>query len=113
MDEIGKLSDSKSGGKCEISSCPPGVLSVLTLEHKTSSSGRSEVVLRESQDMCKYLEDSQVQEQMCKKDRESCLQRKISCWPCTIVMESIQVPARESLGDRSQGSLERVEPGIF
>ena len=95
MDEVGDLSNAKSEVKCEISSCPPGVLSVLTLEHRTSSSGRSEVSLRESQDMCKYLEDHQLQEQMCKKDRESCLQRKISCWPCTIVMESVQVPDRE------------------
>ena len=95
MNEVGDLSDAKSEVKCEIASCPPGVLSVLTLEHKTSHSGRSEVSLRESQDMCKYLEDHQLQEQMCKKDKESCLQRKISCWPCTIVMESVQVPGWE------------------
>ena len=34
---------------------------------------------------------AQVEDRMCKKDKGSDVQRKVSCWPCTVVIESVQV----------------------
>ena len=31
------------------------------------------------------------EDKLCRKDKVSGMQRKLSCWPCTIVMESVQV----------------------
>ena len=38
-----------------------------------------------------FVTVAQVEDRMCKKDKGSEVQRKVSCWPCTVVIESVQV----------------------
>ena len=71
--------------------CPRGVVSVLTLKHVDVKGNRSMLELVSQDDLVDFAASQEVEERMCRKDKMSGVQRKLSCWPCTIVMESVQV----------------------
>ena len=70
---------------------PRGVVSVLTLKHVDGKGNRSMLELVSQDDLVDFAASQEVEERMCRKDKMSGVQRKLSCWPCTIVMESVQV----------------------
>ena len=71
--------------------CHRGIVSVLTLKHIDGKGNRSMLELVSQEDLVDYSAKEQVEEKLCRKDKVSGMQRKLSCWPCTIVMESVQV----------------------
>ena len=72
--------------------CHRGIVSVLTLKHMNGKGNRSMLELVSQEDLVDYsVKNGQVEEKLCRKDKVSGMQRKLSCWPCTIVMESVQV----------------------
>ena len=71
--------------------CQRGIVSVLTLKHIEGKGNRSMLELVSQEDLVDYAAKEQVEEKLCRKDKVSGVQRKLSCWPCIIVMESVQV----------------------
>ena len=71
--------------------CHRGIVSVLTLKHSDGKGNRSMLELVSQEDLVDYSAKGQVEDKLCRKDKVSGVQRKLSCWPCTIVMESVQV----------------------
>jgi len=67
----------------------PGILSVIKVEHLVLPSGHKNLSLLEETDLHKYQEEHKVPENFCKKDKESNIQMKFSCFPCRIVIESV------------------------
>jgi len=63
---------------------------VLTLKHVDGKGNRSMLELVSQDDLVDFAASQEVEERMCRKDKMSGVQRKLSCWPCTIVMESVQ-----------------------
>ena len=64
---------------------------MLTLKHVDGKGNRSMLELVSQDDLVDFAASQEVEERMCRKDKLSGVQRKLSCWPCTIVMESVQV----------------------
>ena len=71
--------------------CHRGIVSVLTLKHIDGKGNRSMLELVGQEDLVDYSAKEPVEDTLCRKDKVSGMQRKLSCWPCTIVMESVQV----------------------
>ena len=71
--------------------CHRGIVSVLTLKHIDGKGNRNMLELVSQEDLVDYSAREQVEDKLCRKDKVSGVQRKLSCWPCTIVMESVQV----------------------
>ena len=71
--------------------CHRGIVSVLTLKHTEGKGNRSMLDLVSQEDLVDYAAKEQVEDKLCRKDKVSGVQRKLSCWPCIIVMESVQV----------------------
>ena len=71
--------------------CHRGIVSVLTLKHTVNKGNRRMLELVSQEDLVDYAAKEQVEDKLCRKDKVSGLQRKLSCWPCIIVMESVQV----------------------
>merc|ERR1711892_1251057 len=67
----------------------PGVLSVIKVEHLVLPSGHKNQTLLEETDLHTYQDDHKILDNFCKKDKESNIQMKFSCFPCRIVIESV------------------------
>ena len=85
--------------------CHRGIVSVLTLKHIDGKGNRSMLELVSQEDLVDYSAKEQVEEKLCRKDKVSGMQRKLSCWPCTIVMESVQVEIQTKCRKNSLSSL--------
>eukprot|EP00092_Neocalanus_flemingeri_P099282 GFUD01126659.1.p1 GENE.GFUD01126659.1~~GFUD01126659.1.p1 ORF type:complete len:546 (-),score=157.75 GFUD01126659.1:32-1669(-) len=67
----------------------PGLLAVIKVEHLFLPSGRKNQALLEQTDLHKYQEEHKIPDNFCRKNKESNIQMKFSCWPCRIVIESV------------------------
>lgn len=67
----------------------PGVVSVLKVRHLVLPSGHKNLSVLEETDLKKYQEENIVDENFCKKNKESQIQMKFSCCACRKVIESV------------------------
>ena len=87
--------------------CHRGIVSVLTLKHIEGKGNRSMLELVGQDDLVDFATKEEVEDKLCRKDKVSGMQRKLSCWPCTIVMESVQALKCHLTGSKHQEALDR------
>jgi len=67
----------------------PGIITILTIEHKQLSSGHKVQVLLEEEDLFEYLKSNTIDENFCRKNPVTNVQKKFSCNSCRIIIEGV------------------------
>jgi len=66
-----------------------GIITILTIEHKQLSSGHKNQVLSEEEDLHHYLKSNTIDENFCRKNSLTNVQKKFSCNSCRIIIEGV------------------------
>jgi len=66
-----------------------GIVFLIKMEHSCKPSGHKIQNLVEQTDLFSFLKENKVPENFCRKDRDSSIQNKFSCYPCRMVFESV------------------------
>ncbi|XP_023326991.1 RNA pseudouridylate synthase domain-containing protein 2 isoform X2 [Eurytemora carolleeae] len=85
----------------------PGVVFVIQVEHASSPAGHRIQNILEKTDIVDFQLKNRISEQFCRKDKETNIQNKFSCFPCRTVLESVDALRCHLQGSKHQHNLEK------
>jgi len=86
-----------------------GVVFIIKVEHKERSSGHKIQNILEQKDLLHFLRENALDDNYCRKDKNTAIQMKFSCFPCRTVLESVTALKSHLQGGKHKASLSTTQ----